>query len=55
MCAGILRVAAATLAVTGGPTIALRVVFASGGGLVLLDGLDIRLPRLVQATARERP
>jgi hypothetical protein len=47
MCTGTVRAAAATLAVTGGPTIPLWVVFASGGGLALLGGLGIRLPRLV--------
>jgi hypothetical protein len=36
------RVAAATLPVTGGPTIPLWVVFASGGGLALLGGLGLR-------------
>ena len=41
------RVAAATLPVTGGPTIPLWVVFVSVGGLALLGGLGLRLRRLV--------
>ena len=42
MFTGTVRVAAATLPVTGGPAIPLWVVFASGGGVVLLGGLGLR-------------